>query len=75
MAETARQTKDIGWTPPIGPISKDVFQAVTELKSLIQRDMETRTIEEANRLCDSILGDSERIFELEKTKMLGGING
>lgn len=75
MTETARQTRDTGWTPPNGPISKDVFQSATELKSLIQRDMGTRTIEEANRICDSILGDSERIAELENAKVLGGING
>ena len=75
MTETARQTGNTGWTPPTGPISKDVFQAATELKSLIQRDMGIRTIEEANRICNSILGDSERIAELENVKVLGGING
>ncbi|MBI9081731.1 MAG: hypothetical protein JEY79_18570 [Pseudodesulfovibrio sp.] len=75
MKETARRTRNIGWTVPNGPISKDVFQTVTELKSLIQRNMGSRTIEEANRLCDSILSNAEHIAGLENAKMLGGING
>ena len=72
--ETRRQTGNQPW-PPTGLISSRIVSRALELKGLIQRDMAPRTIEEANRICDTIIKLTEQVEVLENAPLTGGYNG
>lgn len=65
MDGTGRKTGNGPWRAPDGPVSRKVTGAALELKALIQRGMSAEDMEQATRLCNAILRESERVAELE----------
>lgn len=57
-----------------GVIGSKMANYAIELKGLVQRDMASRTIEEANRLCDAIISEAERVEEMENAVLIGGFS-
>lgn len=74
--ETRRQTGNRPWPDtPKGVISGKIVRKALDLKGLIQRGMDSRTIEEANRVCDALIFDAETVAMLENAPLTGGYNG
>jgi hypothetical protein len=65
MNETSRKTGNGPWRTPGGPISRNITNAALELKALNQRGMSAEDMEQATRLCNAIIHESERVAELE----------
>lgn len=74
--DTRRQTGNQAWPRNAqGIIGSKIAGQALALKGLIQRDMASRTIEEANRLCDAIITTAEQVETLEHAPLIGGANG
>lgn len=74
--ETRRQTGNNPWpTTPTGYVSGKIVGKALELKALIQRGMDCRNIEEANRVCDALIHDAETVAMLEQAPLTGGYSG
>jgi hypothetical protein len=68
-----RQTGNRAWPKDAqGVIGRDIANTAVALKGLIQRSMNTGDVEEANRLCNSIIDDAQRVEGLEGAAGIGG---
>jgi hypothetical protein len=61
--------------PPEAPSSNKIQSAALGLKGMLQRDMPAHAIEQANRLCNIILGEVDAVRGLETTALIGGAHG
>ncbi|MBC17116.1 MAG: hypothetical protein CL942_08695 [Desulfovibrio sp.] len=76
MNDTRRQTQNQAWPwNAQGLIGSKIAGQALALKGLIQRDMASRTIEEANRICDAIITTAEQVENLEHAPLIGGTHG
>jgi hypothetical protein len=72
-SDTRRQTGNQAW--PLnadGNIGRRIARLALDLKGLLQRDMASRTVTDANRLCDDIIAEAERVEGLETVAAFGG---
>jgi hypothetical protein len=73
IGKDRRQTGNKSWPwDAKGVIGSKMAATALELKSIIQRDMGSQSIVEANRLCNAIINDAERVEGLENVILIRG---